>query len=87
MDAKIVRQLIVVLGDQLDRDSAAFDGFDPRQDVVRMAEGHTESTRVWSSLPRIAMFLAAMRHFAAEQRAAIAAQAAALRERLRLEGR
>jgi deoxyribodipyrimidine photolyase-related protein len=69
MDATTARQLVVLLGDQLDHSSAAFDGFDPRQDVVWMAEAHPESTRVWSSLPRIAVFLAAMRHFAAEQRA------------------
>jgi deoxyribodipyrimidine photolyase-related protein len=69
MDATTARHLVVVLGDQLDSDSAAFEGFDPRQDVLWMAEAHPESTRVWSSLPRVAMFLAAMRHFAAEQRA------------------
>ena len=69
MDATSTRQLVVVLGDQFDRDSAAFDGFDPRQDVVWMAEAHPELTRVWSSLPRTAMFLSAMRHFADEQRA------------------
>jgi deoxyribodipyrimidine photolyase-related protein len=69
MDATTARHLVVVLGDQLDHSSAAFDGFDPRQDVVWMAEAHPESTRVWSSLPRIALFLSAMRHFAAEQRA------------------
>jgi deoxyribodipyrimidine photolyase-related protein len=70
MDATTTRHLVVVLGDQLDSDSAAFEGFDPRQDVLWMAEAHPESTRVWSSLPRVAMFLAAMRHFAAEQRTA-----------------
>ena len=32
------RNLILVLGDQLDPDSAAFDGFDPKRDVVWMAE-------------------------------------------------
>jgi len=65
-----VRHLIVVLGDQLDRDSAAFDGFDARRDRVWMAEVAHESAKVWSSKPRIAMFLAAMRHFAAELRTA-----------------
>lgn len=29
-----MRNLIVVLGDQLDSDSAAFDGFDVKQDAV-----------------------------------------------------
>jgi len=64
-----LRQLVVVLGDQLDHDSAAFEGFDARQDAVWMAEAHPESTRVWVSQPRIALFLAAMRHFAAKCRA------------------
>jgi deoxyribodipyrimidine photolyase-related protein len=61
-----MRNLVVVLGDQLNRDSAAFDGFDPASDVVWMAEVADESTVVWVSQPRIAVFLAAMRHFAAE---------------------
>ena len=59
-----LRHLVVVLGDQLDRRSAAFDGFDPAQDRVWMAEVAEESTQVWSTQPRIALFLAAMRHFA-----------------------
>lgn len=59
-----LRTLVVVLGDQLDLDAAAFDGFDPALDAVWMAEATEESTHVWSSKPRIAMFLAAMRHFA-----------------------
>ena len=59
-----VRHLILVLGDQLDLDAAAFDGFDPAQDAVWMAEAHEESTHVWSSKQRIALFLSAMRHFA-----------------------
>lgn len=63
-----VRHLIVVLGDQLDRRSAAFDGFDARVDRVWMAEVAHEATKVWSSKPRIALFLAAMRQFAAALR-------------------
>jgi len=59
-----LRALIVVLGDQLDLDAAAFDGFDSGLDAVWMAEVAEESTHVWSSKPRTAMFLAAMRHFA-----------------------
>jgi deoxyribodipyrimidine photolyase-related protein len=58
-----VRNLVVVLGDQLDADSAAFDGFDPQRDAVWMAEVSAESTKVWSAKPRIALFLSAMRHF------------------------
>jgi deoxyribodipyrimidine photolyase-related protein len=59
-----MRDLVIVLGDQLDLDAAAFDGFDAAQDAVWMAEVVEESTHVWSSQPRIAIFLAAMRHFA-----------------------
>jgi deoxyribodipyrimidine photolyase-related protein len=58
-----LRCLIIVLGDQLDADAAAFDGFDASADAVWMAEVAEESTHVWSSKPRTAMFLAAMRHF------------------------
>ena len=59
-----VRNLVVILGDQLNRDAAAFDRFDGAHDLVWMAEVAEESTYVWSSKQRIAMFLAAMRHFA-----------------------
>jgi deoxyribodipyrimidine photolyase-related protein len=58
-----MRNLVLVLGDQLDADSAAFDGFDAKHDAVWMAEVAQESTKVWSTKPRIALFLAAMRHF------------------------
>lgn len=67
---KRLRTLVLVLGDQLDLDAAAFDGFDPAQDAVWMAEVDEESTHVWSSQPRIALFLAAMRHFAQALQAA-----------------
>ena len=69
-DARPVRHLVVVLGDQLDLDAAAFDGFDSTRDAVWMAEVAEESTHVWSSQPRIALFLAAMRHFAEALRGA-----------------
>jgi deoxyribodipyrimidine photolyase-related protein len=58
------RQLVLVLGDQLDACAAAFDGFDAKHDCVWMAEVVEESTHVWSSKTRTVMFLAAMRHFA-----------------------
>jgi deoxyribodipyrimidine photolyase-related protein len=60
--AHALRHLVVVLGDQLNADSAAFDGFDAARDAVWMAEVAGEATRVWSTKPRIAIFLAAMRH-------------------------
>ena len=65
-----LRSLIVVLGDQLDLDASAFDGFDAAVDKAWMAEVAEESTQVWSSKPRTVMFLAAMRHFALALQAA-----------------
>ena len=65
---KAVRSLVVVLGDQLDAAGAALDGFDPEHDVIWMAEVADESEHVWTSKPRIAVFLAAMRHFRAAQK-------------------
>jgi deoxyribodipyrimidine photolyase-related protein len=60
----MTRHLIIVLGDQLDEQSSAFDGFDAAQDCIFMAEVLEESTHVWSSKQRTTVFLAAMRHFA-----------------------
>ena len=65
-----LRTLVLVLGDQLDLQAAAFDGFDPVHDAVWMAEVTDESTHVASGQPRIVMFLAAMRHFAQALRTA-----------------
>ncbi|MEY4413680.1 MAG: hypothetical protein RIQ53_973 [Pseudomonadota bacterium] len=65
-----LRHLVLVLGDQLDLDASAFDGFDPACDAVWMAEVAEESTHVWSAQARIALFLSAMRHFAEALRAA-----------------
>ncbi|MFG6428455.1 cryptochrome/photolyase family protein [Roseateles sp. LYH14W] len=65
-----LRNLVIVLGDQLDLDASGFDGFDAATDAVWMAEVVEESTHVWSSKPRTAMFLAAMRHFALALQAA-----------------
>jgi deoxyribodipyrimidine photolyase-related protein len=59
-----VRRLVIVLGDQLDRRSSAFDGFDAARDAVWMAEVTEESTHVASSKQRTTLFLSAMRHFA-----------------------
>jgi deoxyribodipyrimidine photolyase-related protein len=58
-----VRHLVLFLGDQLDRRSAALDGFDPTCDAIWMAEVAEEATHVWSHKARIAIFLSAMRHF------------------------
>ena len=63
------RNLVVVLGDQLDAASSAFDGFDPERDRVFMAEVSAEGEQVWSHKARIALFLSAMRHFRDDLRA------------------
>ena len=60
---KQVRNLVIVLGDQLNPDSAAFDGFDRERDAVWMVEVCQEATYVWSHQLRIAYFFSAMRHF------------------------
>ncbi|MBM3389838.1 MAG: cryptochrome/photolyase family protein [Betaproteobacteria bacterium] len=65
-----LRHLLVVLGDQLDLQASCFDGADKQHDTVWMAEVAEESTHVWSSKPRIALFLAAMRHHAQALRSA-----------------
>ena len=59
-----VRRLLVVLGDQLDADAALLADADPAHDAVWLCEAASEATRVWSHKARIALFLAAMRHFA-----------------------
>lgn len=69
MTSRTLRNLVLVLGDQLDRHSTVFEGFDPRHDAVWMAEVDHEAARVWSGKARIAIFLAAMRHFRDELRA------------------
>ena len=67
--ARPLRHLVHILGDQLDPSAAVFDDFDPAQDAIWMAEVAEESTHVWASKPRIALFLSAMRHFRDAQRA------------------
>lgn len=64
----MIRTLAIVLGDQLNLDSALFDGLDPQQDAIWMAEVVEESTHVPSHPQRIVLFLSAMRHFAAQLR-------------------
>jgi deoxyribodipyrimidine photolyase-related protein len=59
-----MRNLILILGDQLSLSSPALTGFDPSQDGVLMIEAAGEATAVWSHKARIALFLSAMRHFA-----------------------
>lgn len=59
-----MRNLVVVLGDQLSLSSVAFEGFDATRDRVWMAEVPEESEHVPSTKMRTALFLSAMRHFA-----------------------
>lgn len=60
-----MRNLILVLGDQLTIDNPALDGFDPGLDRVLMIEAPGEGRHVWSHKARIAVFLApAPPHFA-----------------------
>lgn len=59
-----IRRLCIVLGDQLNFDSALFDEFDPKQDAIWMAELAEEQRHVKSHKQRIVLFLSAMRHFA-----------------------
>jgi deoxyribodipyrimidine photolyase-related protein len=62
--------LVLVLGDQLTATSPALEGLDPARDAVLLIEAPGEATHVWSTKPRIAVFLSAMRHFRDELRAA-----------------
>ena len=59
-----MRNLVIILGDQLSEQLPAFDGFDRNKDMIWMAEVSEESEKVWCSKQRIALFLSAMRHFA-----------------------
>ncbi|MEL6125784.1 MAG: cryptochrome/photolyase family protein, partial [Pseudomonadota bacterium] len=63
-------KLILVLGDQLTPDVAALKAADPARDVVVMAEVREEGTYVPHHAKKIALILAAMRHFAEELRGA-----------------
>jgi deoxyribodipyrimidine photolyase-related protein len=58
-----VRNLVVVLGDQLGDKQPPLAQLDARQDLVWMAEVRGEATHVRSHRARIALFLSAMRHF------------------------
>ena len=58
-----MRNLILILGDQLNLDNPALEGFDATQDGILMVECANEATHVWSHKARIVLFLSAMRHF------------------------
>jgi deoxyribodipyrimidine photolyase-related protein len=58
-----MRNLILILGDQLTLANPALRGFDAAADAVLMIEAPGEATRAWSHKARITLFLSAMRHF------------------------
>ncbi len=58
-----MRHLVIVLGDQLNRDSAVFDGFDRDSDAVLMMEVQEEAAYIPQHKIRLALFFSAMRHF------------------------
>jgi deoxyribodipyrimidine photolyase-related protein len=64
MSPEKIRHLNLIFGDQLTMDSALFDGADPQQDLLWMAEVSGESLAPLSSKQRTVLFLSAMRHFA-----------------------
>ena len=59
----MTRNLILILGDQLNLDNPALEDFDAGQDHILMVECADEATHVWSHKARIVLFLSAMRHF------------------------
>lgn len=59
----MTRNLILILGDQLNFDNPALEDFDATQDAILMVEASYEATQVWSHKARIVLFLSAMRHF------------------------
>lgn len=63
-----MRNLILVLGDQLDGASSAFDGFDQALDAILMMEVREEATYIAQHKKRLVMFFSAMRHFRDAQR-------------------
>ncbi|MBU3605447.1 cryptochrome/photolyase family protein [Polynucleobacter sp. MWH-Creno-3A4] len=63
---KPTKKLVLILGDQLDLQSAALRDFDFKNDKVLMVESVPEAQYVWSHKAKIALFLSAMRHFASK---------------------
>ncbi len=60
---KDVRNLILILGDQLDPNGPALEGADPAEDIIIMAEVAVEIERYPNHKQRVVLFLSAMRHF------------------------
>ena len=68
MPAKKVRNLILVLGDQLSPNLSSLDACDPSRDMVLMCEVSEEASYVRHHKKKIILLFSAMRHFADELR-------------------
>jgi deoxyribodipyrimidine photolyase-related protein len=75
---RTLRNLVIVLGDQLDLEASGFDGFDPLRDAVWMAEVAEDSTHVAAN-PRMALQVRNVDRIDDDERAAIGRRAAAIR--------
>jgi deoxyribodipyrimidine photolyase-related protein len=64
-----MRDLILVLGDQLDRHAPTLQHLDPARDAVALVEVEGEATLYPNHIQRVALFLLAMRAFTADLRA------------------
>jgi deoxyribodipyrimidine photolyase-related protein len=60
----MLRHLVLVLGDQLDAASAAFDGFDLARDAILQTQVSEEAIYIRQHKRRLDFFFAAMRHSA-----------------------
>ncbi|MCP4596282.1 cryptochrome/photolyase family protein [Neptuniibacter sp.] len=67
-DSSSIRNLCLILGDQLNHDSEIWSGFDPDKDLIAFFEVEEESVTQLSSKQRTTLFFSAMRHFAEELR-------------------
>ncbi|MDQ0516816.1 cryptochrome/photolyase family protein [Kaistia geumhonensis] len=68
MASEGIRNLVLLLGDQLTRGISALQGFDPERDRILMAELAEETSYVPHHVQKIVLVLSAMRHFAEELR-------------------
>ncbi len=66
MSVKNIRNLVLVLGDQLSSDLSSLKDVDPDQDQILMCEVVEEATYVKHHKKKIAFLFSAMRHFAKE---------------------
>lgn len=64
--SKNVRNLVLILGDQLSADISSLQNFDKERDAILMCEVWEEATYVKHHKKKIAFLFSAMRHFAAE---------------------